>query len=123
LNPDYFQDVRAELEDRLEQAAAPIREDVFVWAEIVPGQTTAALVKRSERLDLLVLGSRGYGPLSRVLLGSISRRVVSDARCAVLVVPRGARALGDSQQPADATASQAGEHSHTLERAAHTGER
>ncbi len=122
VNPDYFQDVRAELEDRLEQAAAPIREDVSVRARIVPGQTTAALVKQSEHLDLLVLGSRGYGPLSRVLLGSISRRVVSDARCSVLVTPRGVKTLGDSQQPADAAASQAGEHSHTLERVAHAGE-
>jgi nucleotide-binding universal stress UspA family protein len=121
--PDYFEDVRAEVEDRLEQAAAPIRDDVSVRADIVRGQTTDALVEQSERLDLLVLGSRGYGPLQSVLLGSVSRRVVSDARCAVLVVPRGVRTLGDSQQPADVAAGQAGEHSHTFERAAHIGER
>jgi nucleotide-binding universal stress UspA family protein len=115
MNPDYFEDVRAEVEDRLERAAAPIREDVTVRAEIVPGPTTAALVKQSERLDLLVLGSRGYGPLTRVLLGSVSRLVVNDARCPVLVVPRGVRTLGDTAQPADA-ASQEGEQVATLER-------
>ncbi|MFI4985500.1 MAG: universal stress protein [Solirubrobacterales bacterium] len=102
LNPDYFEDVRAEVADRLEQAAAPIREDVSVRADIVPGQTTAALVKQTERLSLLVLGSRGYGPLSRVLLGSISRRVANDARCPVLVVPRGVRSLGEIRQSAAA---------------------
>lgn len=41
-----------------------------------------------ENADLLVLGSRGYGPVARVLLGSVSRRVVVDAPCPVLVVAR-----------------------------------
>jgi nucleotide-binding universal stress UspA family protein len=95
VNPDYFEEVRTEVEDRLEKAAAPLREDVSVRAEIVRGQTTDALTAQSERLDLLVLGSRGYGPLARVLLGSVSRRVVSDARCPVLIVPRGIRSLGE----------------------------
>jgi nucleotide-binding universal stress UspA family protein len=105
MNPNYFEEVQAEVENRLEQAAAPIRDDVCVGADIVSGQTTDALVEQSERLDLLVLGSRGYGPLKRLLLGSVSRRVISDARCSVLVVPRGVRDLGDVAQPAyrDAT--------------------
>lgn len=122
LDGDYLEELRAELNGRLEQAAAPIREDCPVRPEILSGETIHALVTQSERLDLLVLGSRGYGPLQSVLLGSVSRRVVSDARCAVLVVPRGVRTLGDSQQPADVAAGQAGEHSQTLERAVHTGE-
>jgi nucleotide-binding universal stress UspA family protein len=41
-----------------------------------------------ENSYLLVLGSRGYGPVARVLLGSVSRRVVADAPCPVLVVAR-----------------------------------
>lgn len=41
-----------------------------------------------ESVDLLVVGSRGYGPLARVLLGSVSRKLVGDAPCPVLVVPR-----------------------------------
>ncbi len=97
LQPNYFQEMRAEVQDRLEQAAAPIREEIRVGSKIVGGHTTKALVKQSERLDLLVLGSRGYGPLERVLLGSISRRVMNDARCPVLVVPRGTRTLEDAQ--------------------------
>lgn len=38
--------------------------------------------------DLLVVGSRGYGPLARVLLGSVSREVIDRAPCPVLVVRR-----------------------------------
>lgn len=38
--------------------------------------------------DLLVVGSRGYGPVTRVLLGSVSREVARMAPCPVLVARR-----------------------------------
>jgi nucleotide-binding universal stress UspA family protein len=41
-----------------------------------------------EGVDLLVTGSRGYGPMTRVLLGSVSRKLINEAPCPVLVVPR-----------------------------------
>ena len=41
-------------------------------------------------VDLLVLGSRGYGPVRRTLLGSTSDRVVHVAPSSVVVLPRGA---------------------------------
>lgn len=120
-NPDYFEEVRADVEGRLEQAATPIREDLSVRADIVRGQTTEALVEQSERLDLLVLGSRGYGPLKSALLGSVSRRVVNGARCSVLVVPRGVRALGEIRQLAGGAGGHGREHTGTLEQDASAG--
>ncbi len=62
-------------------AAAPVRLD---------GDPAAQLTKACEEdpVDLLVLGSRGYGPLARVLLGSVSRKIVQDAPCPVLTVRR-----------------------------------
>jgi nucleotide-binding universal stress UspA family protein len=39
-------------------------------------------------VDLLVAGSRRYGPAMRVLLGSVSTQLVHKAPCPVLVVPR-----------------------------------
>jgi len=53
----------------------------------VPGQ---AIVEACEEVgaDLLVAGSRGYGPVARVLLGSVSTQLAHKAPCPVLVVPR-----------------------------------
>jgi len=42
----------------------------------------------AEGVDLLVLGSRGYGPLMRVLLGSVSGHVFRHAPCPVMVARR-----------------------------------
>jgi nucleotide-binding universal stress UspA family protein len=41
-----------------------------------------------EDADLLVCGSRGYGPARRVLLGGVSARLLRHARVPVMVVPR-----------------------------------
>ena len=58
--------------------------------EAVVGVAREELVRLSERVDLLVLGSRGYGPVRRALLGGSADRVVHEAACPVIVVPRGA---------------------------------
>jgi nucleotide-binding universal stress UspA family protein len=39
-----------------------------------------------ERVDLLVIGSRGRGSLARLMLGSVSSHAVGHAPCSVLVV-------------------------------------
>lgn len=43
---------------------------------------------RPEDADVLVCGSRGYGPARRVLLGGVSGRLLRHARIPVMVVPR-----------------------------------
>lgn len=54
------------------------------------GDPADCLERASENLDLLVMGSRSYGPLRRVLLGSVSANLMRTARCPLLVVPRAA---------------------------------
>jgi universal stress protein A len=39
------------------------------------------------RVDLIVLGSHGRGPLSHLFLGSVADGVLQRARCPVLIVP------------------------------------
>jgi nucleotide-binding universal stress UspA family protein len=40
----------------------------------------------SEKIDLIVMGTRGMGGFKKILLGSVSSGVVTHAQCAVLVV-------------------------------------
>jgi nucleotide-binding universal stress UspA family protein len=47
------------------------------------------LADSSPGFALLVLGSRGYGPMPAVLLGSVSAGVVRTAACHMLLVPGG----------------------------------
>jgi nucleotide-binding universal stress UspA family protein len=74
--------------DETVKALPPAIEAARVFVESDPVDT---LVQRSRELDLLVIGSRGYGPLRSVLLGGVSGRVIRDAACPVIVVPRGAQ--------------------------------
>jgi nucleotide-binding universal stress UspA family protein len=62
-----------------------------------PGATIADACEEAGA-DLLVAGCRGYGPLLRVLLGSVSTELLHKAPCPVLVVPR-PRQLGATTSP------------------------
>ena len=57
---------------------------------LLEGEPVEALAAASAELDLLVCGSRGYGPLRSVLVGGVSDRLIGQAACPVMVVPRGA---------------------------------
>jgi nucleotide-binding universal stress UspA family protein len=52
------------------------------------GDPAPALAAASADVDLLIAGSRSYGPLGAVLLGAVTRRLVYAARCPMMVVPR-----------------------------------
>ena len=65
--------------------------------EAVAGRPATELARRSGGLDLLVVGSRGHGPVRRLLLGSTSTRLVREARCPVLVVPGPVVSAGDEE--------------------------
>jgi len=53
------------------------------------GEPVDALVALSERADVVVCGSRGYGPIRSVLLGGVGHGLLRDAQCPVIVIPRG----------------------------------
>jgi nucleotide-binding universal stress UspA family protein len=55
------------------------------------GRPADRLLALTEAVDVMVVGSRGYGPLKAVLLGGVSGQLIRSAACPVIVVPRGAR--------------------------------
>jgi len=92
---------REALERDLRDAIASAHGTVPVTGDVVDGYADYELGRLSNEVDLLVCGSRGYGPVGSVLLGSVSSRVLEKARCPVLVVPRGtADALAGLHVPA-----------------------
>lgn len=86
----------ADLEARAEEARAELDAitaaaggATSVSGRVVQGNPTAELVRWSEELDLLVVGSRSYGPIGQILLGSTAAELIHWAKCPVLIVPRG----------------------------------
>jgi nucleotide-binding universal stress UspA family protein len=58
---------------------------------LLHGEPAAEIAARVDGVaDLLFVGSRGHGPLRRALLGSVSRALLRDAGCPVVVTPRSA---------------------------------
>lgn len=82
---------RAELQLAVE--ALPGAEAAFLLGD--PGRE---LANESEISHLMVVGSRGYGPVPAVLLGDVSGQLVHAAACPVIVVPNGVRAPLDVEQ-------------------------
>jgi nucleotide-binding universal stress UspA family protein len=74
----------------LDEAVERLADGVVVEARLVDGQPADVLTERAADLDLLVMGSRAYGPLQHVLLGSVSHEVLLRCPSPVLVAPRGA---------------------------------
>lgn len=94
--PNYRQAVVLAALGRTAQAiAASARRTLSRrWPEaevtVVSTPPVAAVLREAARFDadVIVLGWRGHGAVRRFLVGSVSRGVVRDARCAVLVVRR-----------------------------------
>ena len=55
------------------------------------GQPAEELTLYSASLDLLVIGSRSYGPIGRLVHGSTAHQLARSARCPLLVLTRAAR--------------------------------
>ena len=86
--------VRRQAEDLLDSLLGELRDPlkgIDVRRRVVEDRHPAeCLVELSEDADLVVVGSRGRGGFSSLLLGSVSHAVVLHARCPVVVVPSGA---------------------------------
>jgi nucleotide-binding universal stress UspA family protein len=58
-----------------------------VTVRAVNGLPPEELLRAAEDADLLVMGSRGAGGFSRLLMGSVSSQVTHHARCPIVLIP------------------------------------
>jgi nucleotide-binding universal stress UspA family protein len=80
------------IELMIKEATARMSELPDVEGRAVYGLAGEELAAFGEDLDLLVVGSRGYGPVRRLVLGSTSDYLERHARCSLLVLARAAHA-------------------------------
>ncbi len=76
------------IEALLEDAQIHLAELPDVQSSAIYGLAGEELAAFGDRLDLLVVGSRGYGPVLRLVVGSTSDYLQRHARCPLLVLPR-----------------------------------
>lgn len=80
---------RQKARDYLAQAEKLIPGSVEAESAMPEGLAAEELRRQSEAgLDMLCLGSRGYGPVRRVLLGSVTSELLRKVACPVMVLPR-----------------------------------
>lgn len=88
-----------QMRDTLREVVGELPASLRAEPRFRHGDVVDVLTAESELgLDLLVMGSRGYGPVLSVLLGSVSEQTMRRARCPVVIAPRGAH-----EAPSEAT--------------------
>ncbi len=78
-----------DLQSRLHEAVARLPSELRALPIYERGMAARHLLEHAEEgVDLLIMGSRGHGPLGATLLGSTTRVVFDACPCPVVVVPR-----------------------------------
>ena len=83
LDPSEFQERKNDLEEAKKFFS---EKGIDVEAVEVQGDPGTHIVEAAKGADLIIVGSRGLNPVQRILLGSVSSKVVHRAECDVLVV-------------------------------------
>jgi nucleotide-binding universal stress UspA family protein len=84
---------------RLAAAAERAPENIVVESHVLWGPAAQAIADAASDADLLLTGSRGFGALHRVIVGSTSSGLLRDGRTPLLVTPR--VLVADMPEPAD----------------------
>lgn len=87
---EAWQEVVADDTNALERQIETVVGELKVEAsiEVTQGRSAPELCELSAELDLLVIGSRRWGSMARLLLGGTGEGLVHGSRCPLLIVPR-----------------------------------
>ena len=97
---------REQAQRAVEEALERLPSELHTEGRVADGDPVSVLTEEAGKgVDVLFVGSRGYGPVRRVLLGSVSGELIRSAPCPVVVMPRGIHQ--PEERSADATAARA----------------
>ena len=101
----------AAVEESINDFVENARERIAALGGVEPhaayGAVAEELALYGASVDLLIVGSRSYGPVGRLVHGSVSQQLARTARCPLLVLTRAARVeetSNGSKAPSEATA-------------------
>ena len=80
---------RLEEEAELRDAVDGLGDGIESELDILFNDPADGLLAAARHVDLLVMGSRGRGPVRAAILGSVSHSVSRQAPCPVVILPRG----------------------------------
>ncbi|APT93454.1 universal stress protein [Corynebacterium phocae] len=86
---DLFEDLQNETLEKIERARAiayDVAPEIKIGHTVAEGSPIDMLLEMSNDVTMIVMGSRGMGGLSGLVMGSVSASVVSHANCPVVVV-------------------------------------
>ena len=86
---DFRDAERADKQRLLDLATSRIPAGLQHESRVLIGEPAVELRNVSGEFDLMVAGSRSWGPLKRTMLGSTTRKLIRSCACPVLVLPRG----------------------------------
>jgi nucleotide-binding universal stress UspA family protein len=99
---DDFQRTRLAVQERLDSAANAAPTGVNPQTTLLVGPPGRVIGDACDGvIDLLVAGSRGYGPLQRALLGSVSEELIARAAHPVLIIARRPAPAGSTAEPTE----------------------
>jgi len=89
VNKGEIEEHRQQLEEFVARNLADVGANLRIRKAIDSGQAYRAIVERAEneQIDLIVMSSHGRSGLSRMMIGSVTDKVLRMAPCPVLVVP------------------------------------
>lgn len=89
----FREDFLEEVTDAVASQLTEVDEgrDIDVHIHAVEGNPAQVLTECGEEVDLLIVGTRGHGGFTGLLLGSTSQTVLAHASCPVMVVPKRVR--------------------------------
>jgi nucleotide-binding universal stress UspA family protein len=90
-NKTMYEETKKGLEKLLDELGKSLETENIILEKVVQtGSPAEEIVKMAEsgQYDLIIIGSRGLSAPKKLFLGSVSQRVLNEAKCPVLVVKK-----------------------------------